>query len=81
MLTEWLQKNSWTLIIAGVTIASSYALYGYRITQLENRESAMETKFQQTQNAQQQDAITLAVIQKDIEYIKLQVNRIYQTTH
>jgi len=73
---EWLKQNGWALIIAGATLVSTFSLYGYRITNLElqvkNNQEAI-TKLNDTNNTVQ---ISLAKIQTDIEYIKVQITKI-----
>ncbi len=39
---EWLRENAWSLLIALVTLTSTYAIYGYRI--LENEKDVAELK-------------------------------------
>lgn len=43
MNTDWLQKNIVSITIALIGIISTYAIYGYRIAQLEAEASEVET--------------------------------------
>lgn len=74
-MTDWLKNNLWGLIIAAVTLSSTYVLYGYRITALENRVSMIEAHESKLDDTAVQTQITLAKIQTDIEYIKEQLSR------
>ncbi len=65
-MNDWFKQNSWSLIIGLLTLASSYAAYGWRIAQLEAHVVALNSQSVQTQ-------VLLAEIQKDIEYIKLEI--------
>jgi len=75
-MKEWLQKNWWSVIIALITISSTYTMYGYRLGELEKKAEAQQVEITALQNSSNDTAVGLARIQKDIEYIRLQVDRI-----
>lgn len=76
IMSEWLKNNAWALIIAVATVVSTYSLYGYRISEFEKRMVAEEVRVDNLESANNQAAITLAQIQKDIEYIRMRIDRL-----
>jgi hypothetical protein len=74
-MNDWIKQHSWPLIIAGATMVSTYSLYGYRITALEEQVDANSTSISQLRESGAETQVLLAEIKKDIEYIKLQVSR------
>lgn len=77
-MNEWLKKNSWGLVIAGVTMASTFALYGYRLDAVEAQQDRQGTAITNIQDKSNDLNVALARIQTDIEYIKIQVGKIVQ---
>lgn len=75
-MSDWLSKNAWALIIAGITMVSSYAIYGYRIDDLDKRVTANATAISTLSDNNLQVQVSLAKIQTDIEYIKVQLDKI-----
>lgn len=75
-MKDWFVKNWWSLLIALLTLSSTYTMYGYRLDQLEKRVDKHDTQITQLQDLSNQAAVTLAKIQKDIEYIRLRVDQI-----
>lgn len=73
---DWLKQNGISIIIALVTLVSSYAVAGYRITSLENSLADQKQEIAQLRNGDISTRIALATIQKDIEYIKVQLSQI-----
>lgn len=75
-INEWLKSNLWGLIIAAVTLTSTYSVYGFRISALENRADAQAQKIQTLSDGSVATQVALARIQTDIEYIKVKVDRL-----
>lgn len=77
---QWLKDNGWAIAISFIALASSFSLYGYRISALETRATVDEhasTKLSQTvDDTNLQTQVSLAKIQTDIEYIKMQLSKI-----
>ena len=76
-IKDFFVKNLWAVVIALVTVVSTYSLYGYRISILEQNINQTNARLEAAVGASVQNQITLAEIQKDIEYIKLQFNRVF----
>lgn len=75
-MNNWLKENAISIIIAAVTLISTYAVYGYRLQADEaqlNRQADAITALQQGDTTTQ---VALAKIQTDIEYIKEQLAQI-----
>lgn len=68
-MDDFLKRNAASLIIAVLGVVASFAVYGYRIESLESRVDTLQATTLESQ-------ITLEGIKKDIEYIRLQVDRI-----
>lgn len=75
--SKWLQDNWWAILIALLTVASTYVIYGYRITTLENNYAQIESRVHQVETTNVQTAVDIAKIQKDIEYMRYQLDRIF----
>lgn len=75
-MADWLKQNGWGLIIAGCTLASTFALYGYRIDRLETQVDANAMAIAKLNDTNTSVQVALAKIQTDIEYIKVQVSKI-----
>lgn len=72
---KWLKDNAVSLIIAGLTLVSSFTLYGYRIGELEKRADATDQQIASLTSGNVSIQISLARIQTDIEYIKVQLDK------
>lgn len=72
MNSDWLQRNLWSLVIAGITLVSTYSLYGYRIVQLEAKAEEM-SETMRTLNVIQQD---IAVIKNNTEHVQNEIAEI-----
>lgn len=75
-LADFFAKNALSIIIALVGVISSYAIYGYKLTAVEDqvKESKQDIA---ALNAQQVDVqVQLAQIATDIQYIKINIDRI-----
>lgn len=75
-MTNWIKDNGFSVLIAIITMVSTYAVYGYRLTALEARVDRQGTAIMGIQNTTVDTQISLARIQTDIEYIKVQVNKL-----
>ncbi len=75
-MSEWLQKNGISMVIALVTVISTYAVYGYRLSALEIKVDGQQESLQEMQSRSVDTQVALAKIQTDIEYIKIQLNKI-----
>lgn len=75
-MTEWLKNNLWSLVIAIVTMTSMYTLYGAQISDLQRRTQNNADAIKTVQAQENTNNVILAEIQKDIEYIKVELNRI-----
>lgn len=79
--TEWLKGNAWALIIVGASIISSYALYGYQITELRSGLAAASAKVELLEKQQQDNnleiQIALTKITTDLEYIKARLGSVH----
>ncbi len=83
-MNDWLKNNLWSIIIAVVTMVSTFTLYGYRIDALEkqvdeNRTAIVALSQQQnTINVQlAQISTTLSGQAVDIQYIKANIDRLF----
>lgn len=75
-MIEWLTKNSWAIMVLVGTMVVSYTLYGARVDALEKRVEGQEEVIEGFRNLENANQVTLAKMQKDIEYIKIKVNEI-----
>lgn len=75
-MNTWLQQNAWSLVIAGTALISSYAIYGYRITDLEHQVAASGISISALNTQQVQTQVSLAQIQVDLTYIKASLDRV-----
>lgn len=75
-MNDWLKDNGLSLIIAAATLISTYAVYGYRIGAIEDRQDRQGTAISALQADNTQTLVALAKIQTDIDYIKTQLNKI-----
>lgn len=72
MNSDWLLKNAWSLIIATITLISTYAIYGYRVTQLEAQAQETETDMDVVHQILQ----NIAVINTKVEDINADIHEI-----
>lgn len=75
-MSDWIQKNGVSIAIALTSLVSTYAVYGYRLQALEARVDRQGTAITDVRNSTQDTQIALARIQTDIEYIKVQLNKL-----
>lgn len=75
-MQDWLKQNWWGLAIAATTLISTYTLYGYRLDNLEKRSDMQLNRIQTLESTNLTNVIALAQIQKDIEYIRKQVDKL-----
>ena len=75
-MNDWLKQNTWALLIACVTMVSTWTLYGARIAALEDEVSQNTAAISKINDTSVQTQVDIAKIQTDIEYIKLQINKL-----
>lgn len=75
-MQNWLKDNAASIIIAIVTLVSTYAVYGYRLASVEQKVEANSADISALQGNNTSILVSLARIQTDIEYIKAQLARI-----
>jgi uncharacterized coiled-coil protein SlyX len=75
-MNDWLRQNSWALLIASLTLVSTWTLYGYRISALEAQTDKNSELIASLSDSGVQTQIGIARIQTDIEYIKLQLAKL-----
>lgn len=78
-MDEWFAKNSWSIIIALVTLVSTYSIYGYKINQLEAQASEISENMKIIQEILQNVAVISTKIESvegDIEEIKQEVKEV-----
>lgn len=76
-MNDWLKNNAWSLIIACVTMVSTFTLYGYRIDALEKQSDENRTAIVSLSAQQNQINVQLAQISTDIQYIKVNIDRLF----
>lgn len=74
---DWFKNNAWSLIIAAVTMVSTFTLYGYRIDALEKQVDENRTAIVTLSTEQNQVNVQLAQIATDIQYIKVNIDRLF----
>lgn len=75
-MNSWIKDNAISIAIALVTMVSTYAVYGYRLSAVEARQDRQGTAIVALQDSSNQTNVALARIQTDIEYIKTQLQQI-----
>lgn len=75
-MNNWLRQNAWALIIAGVTMVSVFTTLGQRVTTLEAQAATQQKSITKLSDTNLQVQVSLAKISTDIEYIKVQVDRL-----
>lgn len=73
---SWVKQNAASLIIGLISLLSGFTLYGYRIDQLEKRADVTDQQIATLTSGNVTIQISLARIQTDIEYMKLQLDKI-----
>ena len=76
-ILELLQKNAWPILIAIIGLIVSYTMIDARVSQLERDVAQDKAAIELIKSSNNQTAIDIAQIQKDIEYIRLQLNRVF----
>ncbi len=77
-MNKFLSDNIVSLAIALVTLASMWGIYGYRIDSLEKRQDRQSEAIIVLQANNTKIEISLARIETDINYIKVQLMRIIE---
>lgn len=75
-MSNWLKQNAWALIIAACTMVSVFTTLGQRVTALEAQAAVQQKSINKIGDTNVQLQISLATIQTDIEYIKIQVDKL-----
>lgn len=75
-MNDWLKSNAWSLIIAGITVISTFTLYGYRIDDIEKQVDEQKAAITILNTQQVQLQVQLAQISTDISYIKASLDRV-----
>lgn len=75
-MTKFIQDNIVSIIIAIVSVVSTYTLYGYRISELEKETATNQVAIAALNTQQVQTQVALAQIQVDLTYIKASIDRI-----
>lgn len=76
LLMDWLKQNGVTIVITLAGVIATFTVYGYRISTLEDRADKQLNRIQALEQSNNQTALALVAIQKDIEYIKLKIDRL-----
>lgn len=76
LIMDWLKQNAASLIIAAITLISTFSLYGYRIGALEKRADATDQQIATLTSGNVTTQIALAQIQTKLEYITQQLDKI-----
>lgn len=75
-LMEFLTRNAWALGLVASSLVAQWAILGYRIEANEQRVGVLENRIGVVEEATNRNDVALASIQKDIEYIRLKLDRI-----
>lgn len=78
-MNDWFKNNLWSIVIACVTMVSTFTLYGYRIDALEKQVDENRTAIVTLSGQQNQINVQLAQIATDISYIKANIDRLFGT--
>lgn len=65
-----------SIIIGLVTLISSYAVFGTKLENLSQRVDRQGSAISQLQTSNTDTLVALARIQTDIDYIKIQINKL-----
>lgn len=72
-MNNWLKDNAISIAIALTTLVSTYAVYGYRLSNDEARLDRQGVAITALQAGDTNTQVALAQIQTSIEYIKAQL--------
>lgn len=75
-MNEWLKNNASTLVITVAGIVATFAVYGYRIDTIEQAQQQQQIRIQALEVQNTQTAVAVVAIQKDIEYIRIKLDKI-----
>lgn len=76
MIPDFIQKNAWGIAIAGITLVSTYTLYGYRISALEAQTKEMQSTINTSSAVEIQIQLSLVKLQTDMTYVKKAVEKL-----
>ena len=77
-MENWLKNNWWSLLIALVTVVSTWAVYGYKLNLFEKILESNTTRIHTLEMSDSDFKVTLAEIKKDIDYIKVGIDKLTQ---
>lgn len=69
-MNEWLTENAWNLLASAAAFISSYAILGYRMKQIEEKQKDQSDEIELLKTKDTETRVTLAKIETNIEYIK-----------
>lgn len=73
---DFLFRNAWALILVVASVVGQWAVFGVRLDNLEDRVSANAEAIEAPQDQANATALDIAQIQKDIEYMRMKLDRI-----
>lgn len=75
-MSDWLTKNGWAIGIALAALIGNYAVYGYRINDLDQKVAINAAAISSLNTQQVQTQVALAQIQVDLSYIKAAIDKL-----
>lgn len=75
-IMNWLKENAISLVIAAVTLVSTFSFYGYRIDALEKHAEVTDQQVATLISGSVSTQVSLAQIQTKLEYISVQLNKL-----
>lgn len=79
-MNDWLKNNGFSIAIALagiiVTYTANTALYGYRLSAIENVQNTQGASITALQNSANDLRVSVAQIQTSLEYIKAKLDRL-----
>jgi hypothetical protein len=73
---DWIKANLTTILITLVGVVGTFQLYGYRIDSMEKDQVELEARVGALETQQNDVRVQLAQIATDIQYIKLNLERL-----
>lgn len=75
-LGDFLARNAWAIILVTVSVVAQWAVFGVRLENIEERTKSSEEAIVNLQASTNAYAVSIAEIQRDIQYIRLKLDRI-----
>lgn len=72
----WLKQNALALVLAAVTVVSTYAVMNYRLSTVEARQDRQGAAITDLQANNTQILVALGKLQTDIQYIRLAIDKL-----